>query len=132
MLSQEFLIQRGYCCGHGCLMCPYEPKHTKDNTIMAEQWTGKGSNSRVKDKQQYDDNYDKIFNKPIKDKCVMCDEDTLYNKHDHVDFRVGYIEGCGQLCLECYDNIYVKKNKNLYKDNGDGSFTKFTNNSDSH
>ena len=55
MLSQEFLIERGYCCGHGCLMCPYEPKHTKDNTIMAEQWTGKGSNSRVKDKQQYDD-----------------------------------------------------------------------------
>ena len=61
MLSQEFLIDRGYCCGHGCLMWPYEPKHIKDNTIMAEQWTGKGSNSRVKDKQQYDDNYDKIF-----------------------------------------------------------------------
>ncbi len=31
MLSREFLIQRGYCCGHGCLMCPYEPKHTKGN-----------------------------------------------------------------------------------------------------
>ena len=41
MLSQEFLIDRGYCCGHGCLMCPYEPKHTKDNTIMAEQWIDK-------------------------------------------------------------------------------------------
>ena len=35
MLSQEFLIERGYCCGHGCLMCPYEPKHTKGNTIMS-------------------------------------------------------------------------------------------------
>ena len=34
MLSQEFLIQRGYCCGHGCLMCPYEPKHTKGNTKL--------------------------------------------------------------------------------------------------
>ena len=34
MLSQEFLIQRGYCCGHGCLMCPYEPKHIKDNTLL--------------------------------------------------------------------------------------------------
>jgi adenosylhomocysteine nucleosidase len=31
MLSREFLIQRGYCCGLGCLMCPYEPKHTKGN-----------------------------------------------------------------------------------------------------
>ena len=36
MLSKEFLTERGYCCGHGCLMCPYEPKHTEDNTILAE------------------------------------------------------------------------------------------------
>jgi hypothetical protein len=35
MLSREFLIERGYCCGHGCLMCPYEPRHIKDNTKMA-------------------------------------------------------------------------------------------------
>ena len=34
MLSREFLVQRGYCCGHGCLMCPYEPKHTKGNTKL--------------------------------------------------------------------------------------------------
>ena len=37
MLSQEFLIQRGYCCGHGCLMCPYEPKHIEGNTIMSDK-----------------------------------------------------------------------------------------------
>ena len=36
MLSQEFLIERGYCCGHGCLMCPYIPKHTKGNTNMKQ------------------------------------------------------------------------------------------------
>ena len=34
MLSKEFLTERGYCCGHGCLMCPYEPKHIKDNTVL--------------------------------------------------------------------------------------------------
>jgi len=34
MLSREFLTERGYCCGHGCLMCPYEPKHIKGNTNM--------------------------------------------------------------------------------------------------
>ena len=34
MLSKDFLTERGYCCGHGCLMCPYEPKHIKDNTIL--------------------------------------------------------------------------------------------------
>ena len=36
MLSRSFLIQRGYCCGHGCLMCPYIPKHTKGNTNMKQ------------------------------------------------------------------------------------------------
>jgi len=34
MLSREYLTERGYCCGHGCLMCPYEPKHIKDNTTL--------------------------------------------------------------------------------------------------
>ena len=36
MLSREFLLERGYCCGHGCLMCPYEPKHIKGNTMKQE------------------------------------------------------------------------------------------------
>jgi len=40
MLSKEFLIKRGYCCGNDCFMCPYKPRHTKDNTeIMSElEW----------------------------------------------------------------------------------------------
>jgi adenosylhomocysteine nucleosidase len=38
MLSREFLIQRGYCCGHGCLMCPYEPKHIEGNTKMSDSY----------------------------------------------------------------------------------------------
>ena len=31
MLSREFLLERGYCCGLGCLMCPYHPKHEKSD-----------------------------------------------------------------------------------------------------
>lgn len=31
-LSREFLLNRGYCCGNGCLNCPYKPK-----TNMQEQ-----------------------------------------------------------------------------------------------
>ena len=34
MLSREFLVERGYCCGHGCLMCPYVPRHIKGNKVM--------------------------------------------------------------------------------------------------
>ena len=48
MLSREFLIERGYCCGHGCLMCPYTPKHTKGNTKLDAK---NKKNIRKKDKK---------------------------------------------------------------------------------
>jgi hypothetical protein len=44
----------------------------------------------------------------MKDKCVSCGTETVYDKIDHIDFRIGYIEGAGQLCLDCYDKIYIK------------------------
>jgi hypothetical protein len=44
----------------------------------------------------------------MKDKCVTCSKDSLYDKETHIDFRIGYIEGSGQLCLDCYDLIYIK------------------------
>ena len=41
-----------------------------------------------------------------KDKCVNCKKETLYSKETHIDFRLGYVEGAGQLCLDCYGIIY--------------------------
>ena len=40
MLSKEFLTDRGYCCGNGCFMCPYLPRHKKNNTklIPKKEW----------------------------------------------------------------------------------------------
>ena len=69
---------------------------------------GKGSKDRVKDKKNFDLNYSRLYN----DKCVSCDEITEYSKFDHIDYRIGYIEGSGQLCLDCYDEIYIKPNSN--------------------
>ena len=37
------------------------------------------------------------------EKCVLCGEETTYRFHDHVDLRVGYIEGAGQLCIKCWN-----------------------------
>ncbi len=37
------------------------------------------------------------------EKCVMCGESVPYLKSTHIDRRVGYIEGAGQLCKECYE-----------------------------
>jgi hypothetical protein len=48
-----------------------------------------------------------------KDKCVMCGAETQYNKSTHIDNRDYYIEGVGQLCRECYFNIYENRNKTI-------------------
>ncbi len=36
------------------------------------------------------------------EKCVMCGESVPYLKSTHIDRRVGYVEGAGQLCKDCY------------------------------
>ena len=43
----------------------------------------------------------------MKDKCNCCGVETLYDKETHIDFRIGYIEGAGQLCLDCFAEIYL-------------------------
>lgn len=35
------------------------------------------------------------------DKCVLCGKETPYKRSTHIDMRVGYVEGCGQVCEEC-------------------------------
>lgn len=37
----------------------------------------------------------------MKDRCIHCGNDTAYDKETHVDMRVHYIEGVGQLCVNC-------------------------------
>ena len=32
MLSREYLIKVGKCCGEWCVMCPYEPENQKGAT----------------------------------------------------------------------------------------------------
>ena len=34
--------------------------------------------------------------------CVLCGVETLVKIGTHVDMRLGYIEGAGQLCSKCY------------------------------
>ena len=37
--------------------------------------------------------------------CVQCGESTKYRITDHIDFRIGYIEGAGQLCIDCHKKL---------------------------
>ena len=62
----------------------------------------------------------------MKDKCVSCKKETLYDRTNHVSDRLGYVEGVGQLCLDCYDIIYgivnyVKNTAKLIKEVRKGS-----------
>ena len=37
-----------------------------------------------------------------KETCIKCGKETHEEITTHVDFRTGYIEGSGQLCISCY------------------------------
>jgi len=38
------------------------------------------------------------------DNCVICGRETPYTTETHIDSRIGYIEGMGQLCLGCLED----------------------------
>ena len=42
--------------------------------------------------------------KILKEKCVICGVETPYDRETHIDQRLYYVEGCGQLCESCYKN----------------------------
>ena len=40
------------------------------------------------------------------EKCVSCGKHTIYVKDDPIYMRLCYVEGAGQLCSKCHDEIY--------------------------
>jgi recombinational DNA repair protein (RecF pathway) len=45
------------------------------------------------------------------EKCVSCGRETGYSINDHIDSRKTYVEGAGQLCSECFKEVYKKVHK---------------------
>jgi hypothetical protein len=45
------------------------------------------------------------------EKCVSCGLNTGYSINQHVDSRKSYVEGAGQLCAECFIEVYKKVHK---------------------
>jgi predicted PP-loop superfamily ATPase len=45
------------------------------------------------------------------EKCVSCGINTGYSINEHVDSRKGYVEGVGQLCGQCFIEVYKKIHK---------------------
>jgi hypothetical protein len=46
-----------------------------------------------------------------KEKCINCGAETPYAKDTHIDNRAYYEYGVGQLCQDCYNEIYTLKDK---------------------
>lgn len=44
-----------------------------------------------------------------RERCVLCGKPTEYTKHTPISERIGYIEGCGQLCKDCFVELYEDK-----------------------
>jgi hypothetical protein len=55
----------------------------------------------------------------VKDHCISCGAETPYDFETHIDMRIGYIEGTGQLCSKCYNqdnkHNYITVPKSLIK-----------------
>lgn len=37
VMTEQYHIKRGYCCGSGCRHCPFEPKTQKGNTTLSKK-----------------------------------------------------------------------------------------------
>lgn len=40
------------------------------------------------------------------ERCVLCGAMTDIPCSEHIDLRYGYVEGAGQLCRSCYQELY--------------------------
>lgn len=37
VMTEQFHIRRGFCCGNGCRHCPYQPKHERGSITLIEK-----------------------------------------------------------------------------------------------
>lgn len=51
-------------------------------------------------------------NDALNDICVVCGKDSGIPYDMPISHREGYIEGSGQLCRDCYFELYIKPNSN--------------------
>lgn len=49
-----------------------------------------------------------MLEKDDREYCIICGRKTGYRRFQPIDSRQYYIYGAGQLCQECYQQIYYK------------------------
>lgn len=58
--------------------------------------TQKGKNAANRNETQYET-------------CIMCGKVTPILKKQLIEYRSFYIRGCGQLCFDCYHELFPEK-----------------------
>ena len=43
----------------------------------------------------------------VKDVCVLCGKETIYDFTTPIDQRTFYVSGAGQLCRECFCKLHI-------------------------
>ncbi len=57
----------------------------------------------------YEEDMNEEYKEEKYDRCVVTGELTPYRKTDHIDTRMFYVEGVGQLSEKAWRDIYDKK-----------------------
>lgn len=52
---------------------------------------------------------EQILKPSHKERCIICGKEVGYDFNAPIQERRFYVEGAGQLCEECYYNLYIKK-----------------------
>ena len=55
VFKPEYHLRRSYCCGSGCLHCPFEPKHVKGNKNVAIRERDRSENSSTETTERSED-----------------------------------------------------------------------------
>lgn len=68
---------------------PLQIDENNNVTKVGHDMGGSYEYTTIKDNEQFDN-------------CVICGKTTVYRTQQHIDTRIGYVEGVGQLCGNCY------------------------------
>ena len=49
-----------------------------------------------------------------KDRCITCGVETPYHKDVNIEYRSHYVEGAGQLCKKCWDDLCSSGEDTIY------------------
>lgn len=61
------------------------------------------------DKKFLADMEDNIVSDSKYETCVCCHKKINISKNEEIELRPFYIEGAGQLCYDCYHELYFKQ-----------------------